>query len=174
MARPPARFLATALAIAVGVALGFAVHLVNGSALSAFGGAVRAVGGAADLSIRASAPLGFDEALYGAAARAEGVRDASPVVSLDARGERGRITLLGLDVIRAARVTPSLIGLAPRGPDTTNNDVFDPDALFLSRAAQAALNVQPARRFSSPPMAGARAFASRAPCPACRTGRPSA
>ncbi|WP_062221832.1 FtsX-like permease family protein [Aureimonas sp. D3] len=138
----PARFLATALAIAVGVALGFAVHLVNGSALSAFGGAVRAVGGAADLSIRASAPLGFDEGLYGAAARAEGVRDASPVVSLDARGERGRITLLGLDVIRAARVTPSLIGLAPRGPDTTNNDVFDPDALFLSRAAQAALGVQ--------------------------------
>ncbi|WP_427025403.1 FtsX-like permease family protein [Aureimonas ureilytica] len=135
----PSRFLATALAIAVGVALGFAVHLVNGSALSAFGGAVRAVNGAADLSIRAATPLGLDEAVYGEVARAAGVRDASPVVSLEARTERGGLTLLGLDVMRAIRVTPSLVGLSPRGPDTTNNDVFDPDALYLSRAAQAAL-----------------------------------
>ncbi|WP_062114485.1 FtsX-like permease family protein [Aureimonas sp. AU40] len=135
----PSRFLATALAIAVGVALGFAVHLVNGSALSAFGGAVRAVNGAADLSVRATTPLGLDEALYGEVARAAGVRDASPVVSLEARGERGALTLLGLDVIRAIRVTPSLVGLSPRGPDTSNNDVFDADALYLSRAAQAAL-----------------------------------
>ncbi|ALN71164.1 FtsX-like permease family protein [Aureimonas sp. AU20] len=135
----PSRFLATALAIAVGVALGFAVHLVNGSALSAFGGAVRAVNGAADLSVRATTPLGLDEALYGEVARAAGVRDASPVVSIEARGERGALTLLGLDVIRAIRVTPSLVGLSPRGPDTSNNDVFDADALYLSRAAQVAL-----------------------------------
>lgn len=37
----PARFLMTAIAIAVGVALGFAVHLVNGSALASFDGAMR-------------------------------------------------------------------------------------------------------------------------------------
>jgi len=48
----PARFVLTAVAIAVGVALGFAVHLVNGSALAAFDGAMRGVSGAAALSVR--------------------------------------------------------------------------------------------------------------------------
>ena len=42
----PARFLGTMIAIAVGVALGFAIHLINGSALASFDGAVRSVNGA--------------------------------------------------------------------------------------------------------------------------------
>ena len=50
----PARFALTAVAIAVGVALGFAVHLVNGSALASFDGAMRGVNGAAELSVRAA------------------------------------------------------------------------------------------------------------------------
>ena len=133
----PARFLATAVAIAVGVALGFAVHLVNGSALASFDGAVRSVNGSADLSVRAASPLGFDEALYPAVVEAAGVADASPVVSLDAEAKGVRFTLLGLDVIRAAAVTPSLVGLRPSGPDTSGNDVFAADALFLSRSALA-------------------------------------
>ncbi|RZM00507.1 MAG: hypothetical protein EOP68_22990, partial [Sphingomonas sp.] len=41
----PARLALTAIAIAIGVALGFAVHLVNGSALSSFEGALRTVKG---------------------------------------------------------------------------------------------------------------------------------
>lgn len=44
------------IAIGIGVALGFAVHLVNGSALSAFGGAIRALNGAADLQVKATSP----------------------------------------------------------------------------------------------------------------------
>lgn len=138
----PARFLLTAVAIAVGVALGFAVHLVNGSALASFDGAMRGVSGAAELSIRATSPLGFDERLYPRVATAKGVADASPVVKLDARVGRVRLTLLGLDVIRAAAVTPSLIGLRPTGPDTQNDAVFDEAALFLSRQALAQLGTR--------------------------------
>ncbi|WP_294393913.1 ABC transporter permease [uncultured Sphingomonas sp.] len=131
----PARFAATAIAIAVGVALGFAVHLINGSALASFDQAVAGVNGAADLQIRARTPLGFDERLYPGVATAAGVADASPVVTLSARAGRGRFTLLGLDVIRAGSVTPGLVGLAPAGPDARSDAVFAGDALFLSRAA---------------------------------------
>lgn len=131
----PARFVMTAVAIAVGVALGFAVHLVNGSALASFDGAMRGVSGAAELSVRATSPLGFDERLYPRVARTDGVADTSPVVRLDARIGTKRLTLLGVDVVRAAVVTPSLIGARPQGADTGNDAVFDEDTLFLSRAA---------------------------------------
>lgn len=134
----PARYLLTATVIAVGVALGFAVHLVNGSALSSFDAAVRGVNGSAELSVRATSSLGFDERLYPKIAEADGVSDASPVVRLDARLGQARITLLGLDVIRAAAVTPALVGAASQGPGSGNDAVFDEDAVFLSRAAMAA------------------------------------
>ena len=139
----PARFALTALAIAVGVALGFAVHLVNGSALATFDSAMRGVSGAAELSVRASSPLGFDEALYPQVARTAGVADASPVVSLPAQLGKARITLLGLDVMRAAVVTPALIGIAPRGLDGSRPETaFDDNALFLSARAMAEAGVQ--------------------------------
>ena len=131
----PARLALTAVAIAVGVALGFAVHLVNGSALASFDRAVRGVNGAADLAVRASTPLGFDERLYPRVATAAGVADASPVVLLHAQAGRARLTLLGLDVIRAANVTPSLIGMRPQGPDEQGDALFDEDAVFLSLTA---------------------------------------
>ena len=133
----PARLALTAAAIAVGVALGFAVHLVNGSALASFDRAVRGVNGAADLAVRGSTPLGFDEALYPRVALAAGVADASPVVELRATVGKARLTLLGLDVIRAAAVTPTLVGIRPPGPGSDADGAFDPAALFLSRAALA-------------------------------------
>ncbi|MBM6575317.1 ABC transporter permease [Microvirga sp. SRT01] len=131
----PARFLTTAIAIAVGVALGFAVHLVNGSALASFDGAVRGVNGAAELSVTATSPLGIDERLYPQVLQGAGVADASPVVRLDARIGGNRLTLLGLDVIRAAAVTPSLVGIPPQGPASSSDGVFDESSLFLSRTA---------------------------------------
>ena len=131
------------VAIAVGVALGFAVHLVNGSALTSFGQAIRTVNGAADLQIKSAGPLGLDETLYGRIAMVEGVADASPVVMLkavDARGEA--FALLGLDVIRAANVTPTTIGIGAAGPGTGGDDWFADDTLFLSRAALAAAGLK--------------------------------
>ncbi|MDH7975231.1 FtsX-like permease family protein [Sphingomonas sp. AR_OL41] len=131
----PARFLVTAVAIAVGVALGFAVHLVNGSALASFDSAVRGVNGAADLSVKATSRLGFDERLYPRVALASGVADASPVIQLDARIGRAHVTLLGLDILRAAVVTPTLIGVRSQGRETGGAAVFDETDIFLSREA---------------------------------------
>ena len=137
----PARIIIGALAIAIGVALGFAVHLVNRTALASFNAAIHSVNGAADLQIHSTSPAGFDETLYPRIARLPGIAAASPVVELTAtlpspnppplRGAN-RLTLLGLDVLRAAAVTPSLIGLPP-----DRSSPFDPDAIFLSRAALA-------------------------------------
>jgi putative ABC transport system permease protein len=132
----PGRIAIAVIAIAVGVALGFAVHLINGSALTAFGQAVNTVNGAADLKIEAASRLGFDEALYARVIGVEGVADASPVVVLKAVAARGEpFTLLGLDIIRAAGVTPSLIGAPARGPGYNSDELFASNALFLSQAA---------------------------------------
>jgi len=138
----PARLALTAVAIAIGVALGFAVHLVNGSALSSFEGALRNVNGRADVQVNATTPFGFDEALYARVATATGVADASPVVVLRATAGTARFTLLGLDVIRAAQVTPSLIGIAPAGVDRRTDAAFDGQALFLSSSALRILRVK--------------------------------
>ena len=137
------------VAIATGVALGFAVHLVNASALGAFGQAMRTVNGTAELQVKAAGPLGLDEALYPKILETPGVVDASPVVRLDAVAERGvRVTLLGLDVIRAANVTPSLIGL-PAGNGAIGPDaVFTDSSLFASRATLAALAIKTGDRVS--------------------------
>src|SRR3954464_14417856 len=75
-------------AIALGVALGYSVQLVNGAAIAEFAQAVHALSGDADLRIRGqgSGPgAGFDEALYARAAKMPEVAVASPVIELDAR-----------------------------------------------------------------------------------------
>jgi putative ABC transport system permease protein len=146
----PMRFVLAGLAIAVGVALGFAVHVINRSAADAFGQAVRSASGDADLQVRAASPLGFDERLYPRMFQVEGVADASPVLSFSAGIEGKQITLLGLDLLRVMSVTPNLIGrpghagaaAGPPGPDTA----FDPDALFLSSAALARTGLRPGQR----------------------------
>jgi putative ABC transport system permease protein len=137
----PARLALTAVAIAVGVALGFAVHLINGSALSSFEGALHTVNGSADLQVVATSPLGFDESLYPRLAEASGVSDVSPVVVLNAHIGTTAISLLGLDVIRAAQVTPSLVGMA--GSFGGGNTPFDDSAIFLSRRALNDLHARP-------------------------------
>ena len=138
----PMRVVTAGLAIAIGVALGLAVHLVNASALSEFSRAVSTVNGDAELQIRSVAPKGFGEQLYPRLARLSGVNAASPVIELKATTGRAdeQITVLGLDVLRAAAVTPSLLGRpvaadgeGAHGP--TNDAPFDEDAIFLSEGA---------------------------------------
>jgi putative ABC transport system permease protein len=125
----PGRIVTAALAVAIGVALGFAVHLINASALNEFGRAVRAVNGEADLRVRSASPDGFAEGLYPRLARTDGVVAASPVVEMraTAAGDPASLTLIGLDVLRAARVTPSLVGGAGLA-------AFGADAVLLSPA----------------------------------------
>ena len=140
----PVRWLTAALAIAIGVALGYAVHLVNRSALDEFARAVQTVNGAADLQVQATQARGFDEKLYPVLARIPGIAQASPVVELTLPlPERRRLTVLGLDVLRAARVTPALLGRPfPANDAGAAFDVFAEDAVYLSSAAASALDAQ--------------------------------
>ncbi len=142
----PVRFLLAALAIAIGVALAFAVHVINRSAADAFGEAVRSASGEADLQVRAASSLGFDEGVYPRLMALDAVADASPVVQMNAvvGAKNVRVTLLGLDILRALTVSPTLLGrrrddagiaqasTRPSGADAA----LDVNALYLSDAAR--------------------------------------
>jgi len=107
------RHATAVLAVLLGVALAFSVHLINASALSEFSAAVRSVNGQADLSLQA-ARGGFDEALYARVAAHPNVALASPVVEVatQAQGRDGRLhplRVVGLDALVAAPLAPALI-----------------------------------------------------------------
>ncbi len=107
----PLRLLVTVLAIALGVALGAAVYLVNGAALNEFGLATKRLAGEADILVRGP-PEGFPEALFSRLARDPDVSMASPVLELDVAlpGRRETLKVLGVDPFRAAALQPALIG----------------------------------------------------------------
>ena len=78
------RTFVAVIAIALGVALGFSVYLINRVAADEVELASRSLFGMADLSVRAPG-MGFDEELYPRIARIPGVAVASPVVEAMAR-----------------------------------------------------------------------------------------
>src|SRR3989440_1365020 len=133
--RPRGRWLLSVLGIALGVALGYAVHLVTRAAVEDVAAAVRSVAGEADLEVRAGR-AGFSEALYPRIARLPGVELASPALELDvglADGER-TLRVIGLDILRAAALQPQLVA----------EDRFQlllPDRALLSAGASAALGL---------------------------------
>src|SRR5213592_2503799 len=100
-----ARFALSVLAIALGVALGYAVQLINHAAISEFAAAVQTLSGEADLAVRGPR-AGFDESLFPRLARLPEVAVASPVLEVEARlpGRREALRILGLDLFRAARI----------------------------------------------------------------------
>ena len=134
----PLRHATALLAVALGVALAFAVHLINASALDEFGAAARAIDGQPDFTLRAQR-AGFDEALYARVAAAPQVSAASPVIeidsyALDAHGERVPLRVLGVDAFAAAGLSPALL---PRpAQDAGRLAPIDPSAAFLNPAAQ--------------------------------------
>ena len=118
--------------IALGVALGFAVNLINRAAVDELAAGVRSLAGEADLVVRGGR-TGFDEALYVRLARLEGVAAASPVLEAEAglaRSER-TIRLVGIDPLRAARMQPALFADDP----ARRIELLRPDAAFVSAAA---------------------------------------
>ena len=123
------RMALSVLGIALGVALGYAVHLVNRAAVSDLAAAVRALAGQADLEVRGGRG-GFSELLYPRIARLTGVSVASPVLELDVGvADSGRtIRVVGLDILRAALVQPQLAG-------GERFALLDPDTVMLSAAA---------------------------------------
>ncbi|MDB5820695.1 MAG: transporter permease, partial [Rhizobacter sp.] len=155
----PWRSATALLAVALGVALAFSVHLINASALSEFSAAVRSIDGVADFELRAQAS-GFDEALYERVAADVDGAVASPVIEIDTRaigasGKAVAVRVLGLDALVSASVTP---GLLPRSVGSRGRfDALDPDALFLNATAwqQLGLGAQPAKSAPGQPAASA-------------------
>ena len=142
----PGRALASVAAVAIGVALALAIHLVNASALDSFRHAIATVNGDADFQVRPAQGL-MDENLLDVVAGVDGIAVASPILTLglhpdtqtigDAHGNAGGgepLELVGLDLFAAAQVTPAL------QPEATGDrlDLFAPDAIFLSEAASRA------------------------------------
>jgi putative ABC transport system permease protein len=130
----PVRTLVAIAAIAVGISLGFAIHLINAAAFNEFSSAIKGLSGVADVQVRGTEPF-FDEEVYPLLARQDGVVVASPVLEFDASipGERTALKIIGIDVFRAGFISPDLIGV-PAGDDVT--DTLADDAIFLSPAAQ--------------------------------------
>lgn len=122
--------------IALGVALGYGVHLVNRAAVSDVAAAVRALAGEADLEVRGGR-AGFPEALYPKIARLAGVAVASPALELDAgvAGTERTLRVTGIDILRAALLQPQLV-LDDR------DELLAPDRVFLSAAAAEELGLR--------------------------------
>ena len=137
LARHRGRLALSVGAIALGVALGFAVALVNASAVAEFTGAMKTRAGQADLEVRGPR-TGFDEALYPRLARDADVAVASPVLEVDARlaGRDDALRIFGIDAFHAAAVTPSLVADA-----ADRLDLLRPGVVFVTPAAASQLGV---------------------------------
>ncbi|MEA3151525.1 MAG: putative transport system permease protein, partial [Gammaproteobacteria bacterium] len=147
----PMRLGVTVIAIALGVALGASVYLVNTAALNEFGLATKRLVGEADVLVRGSRD-GFDEKLFTQLAKDPAVEVASPVLEVEAAlpGRRDTLKVLGIDPLRAASLQPAIIGDIGGGIF----DLFRVDAIFLSSSAAQAMNLR--RGDSFPVIIGSR------------------
>jgi putative ABC transport system permease protein len=112
----PWRQAAAVVAVGLGVALAFAVHLINASALAEFDTAVHAASGAPDFSVRPRDGL-LPEDVYPRIAALPGVEHASPVIELPVAlrtpdGQSTPARLLGLDAFVAPWISPRSIPIA--------------------------------------------------------------
>lgn len=158
----PWRQLAALLAIVLGVALAFSVHLINQSALGEFSAAVRAINGQPDFELRGQRG-GFDEALYERVARHPDIALASPVIEVETQAitadapegaKRVPLRVLGIDALVAAPMSPALwpelskaksvdkseseVARSDRAGDDEPDrlGLFDPRAVSLNAAAR--------------------------------------
>lgn len=152
----PWRTATALIAIMLGVALGFAVHVINQSALDEFSRAVRSVNGQPDLQLHAMQG-GLPLALYPQVAQTPGVASAVPWVETtvllpgssadpQTRSTQGAaqgvsLRVLGSDALKLAPVAPALMPRLFEGGDRL--DLFAPDAVFLNAAALQALRLSP-------------------------------
>lgn len=140
----PWRSGAAVVAVMLGVALAFSVHLINASALDEFQGAVRAVNGQPDLELRTvQGPL--PESVYGPVAAQPQVALASPVLEAPVRLRHGdgpavALRLLGVDALLVGAMAPAL---APSTDPGLNERlaIVSPGRVFLNAAARQALKV---------------------------------
>ncbi len=155
----PWRSAAAVAAVMLGVALAFAVHVINASALDEFSQAVRAVNGQPDLELRAMQGS-LPEALYERMATHPQVARASPLLELSAvarpvdgnspaAGQSATTPLrtplsttlrvLGADALLLPTIAPAL---SPRPWDGADRfALFAPATVFLNAAALQALGL---------------------------------
>ncbi len=141
MRQSPGRTVLAVIAIALGVALGFSVYLINRVAADEVQLASRSLFGMADLSVQAPG-LGFDESLFPQLAALEGVTVASPVVEVNARlpGRERTLKIVGLDPFRAMRLQPALGAATATASQGTG--LLAEDAIWLSPAAAKLLDLE--------------------------------
>nr|WP_255429510.1 FtsX-like permease family protein [Ramlibacter albus] len=134
----PWRNAAAVLAVMLGVALAFAVQLINASALGEFSSAMRSINGEPDVELRA-VQGGFDEALYGKVGTDRAVAVASPVLEVQtfAAGEakqRVALRVLGIDALSVTSIAPGLMPTPASGSDRF--ELFAPGAVYLNASAR--------------------------------------
>ena len=132
-------------AIALGVALGYAIHLINTAAYNEFSAAAKNLTGQSDLQVRGTQAM-FGEQLYPALMARDDVVTANPVLEIDVmvpakQAERSdnKLKILGVDMFRAMEISPDFIGMPAEGKPL---DGLSDDAIFLSPAAMKWLQVK--------------------------------
>lgn len=139
------QIIVAVVAIAMGVALGFSIHLINTAALNEFSAANKSLSGQSDVQVYGKHGF-FDETIYPKLARYEGVKLANPVLEftatvpekLENQNDR-KLKILGIDILRAAGISPDLLGVPAEGRSMDN---FADDAIFLSPAAMEWLKLE--------------------------------
>jgi len=140
----PWRWILALLSVAFGIALGVGIHLVNKSALLEFGRAIDQVNGQA--SVQLVSPLGrshgFDERVFDAVFDQReplGLSGVSPVLEIPTE----QVLVLGIDLFRAARVSPALLPQVTQAASEARagSPLFSDDAVFLTAAALRSLGV---------------------------------
>ena len=154
----PWRNATAVMAVALGVALALAIHLINASALNEFAQAARSVGGQPDLELR---PLALDtatvpEALWARLAQHPDVAIASPVLEINTyallsptspstapsteptqTNNKLALKLLGVDTLGVAALAPQWLPRPAQAEDRMA--AFAPATVFLNPAAQSQL-----------------------------------
>lgn len=129
----PVKWLISMLAIAVGIGLGLAVHLIHKTALDQFNSGVRQFSGQADLRLMPNA-VWIDEAALEQLPGMAGVKGFSPIIELKVQieGIDQAVDWIGLDIFRAASITPDLIGKPESKVEATQESTSnDPTLSFL-------------------------------------------
>lgn len=138
----PFKWLIATLAIAVGVGLGLAVHLIHKQALEQFNLGVRQFSGQADLQFLPHSKV-LPDSVIDSLSTLEGVSLAAPVIDLEVnvRGLNKPVRVLGLDVFTSAGITPHFIGqVHEESTGLGEIPLIDSHTIFLSPALMEALS----------------------------------
>lgn len=140
----PGALIAAIGSIALGVALGLGIDLVNRSALNEFDNALAVVNGTAQYRLTSATGL-IDDQWLERVEKLSLVQAASPVIDTEVLARTAatpadqagnRLQIIAMDIFRAASVTPAL--LPQTGPGQTGgaaSQLFADDSIFLSTAA---------------------------------------